>query len=62
MFASSTPALDHTDFIQKSHIRKDKRLDISWILAQNHIQICQVFLKTLCQAEVTFKVDKMLKI
>ena len=29
MFASSSPALDHTDFIQKSHVRKDKRLDIS---------------------------------
>ena len=32
MFASSTPALDHIDFIQKSHVRKDKRLDISLIL------------------------------
>ena len=28
MFASSTPALNHIDFIQKSHDRKDKRLDI----------------------------------
>ena len=28
MFVSSTPALDHIDFIQKSHVRKDKRLDI----------------------------------
>ena len=29
MFASSTPALDHIDFIQNSHALKDKRLDIS---------------------------------
>ena len=29
MFASSTQVLDHIDFIQKRHVRKDKRLDIS---------------------------------
>ena len=29
MFTSSTPTLDLIDFIQKSHVLKDKRLDIS---------------------------------
>ena len=29
MFASSTPALDLIDSIQKSHVGKDKRLDLS---------------------------------
>ena len=29
MFASFTPALDVIDIIQKSHVLKDKRLDIS---------------------------------
>ena len=29
MFTSSTPALDLTDFIQKGHVLKNKRLDIS---------------------------------
>ena len=32
MFVSSTSALDHIDFIQKSHVQKDKILDISLFL------------------------------
>ena len=32
MLTSSTPALDLIDFIQNSHVLKDKRLDISSIL------------------------------
>ena len=59
MFASSTPALDHIDFLQKSHFRKDKRLELQYKI---QIQICQISLKTLCQAGVIFKAEKRLKI
>ena len=59
MFTSSTLALDHIDFIRKKAMfERTKDLIFVEFFYKIHVHICQISLKTLCQARVTFKVRK----